>query len=470
MTLLLPDLKWRAFAPEMIHNVSLRQINSNINSIAINQKYLDIHDFRDPRPLENLEKVTNPDWDSGLGNVPKFDRDTNHFVVDLSENHNSFSNPLPPFHPRLSQFDAQIWEMCDLASPRVLMPHRDSSGVAKAMMDYRTDPSSHHPYHHQLRPIMNWAKCSVHEALEISEIGKALDATKPMMKEFCREAKDDLESFLNKMRVFVDGLSEIQESYNKPWELEIPASIRVNKGALAELYKMLPDENNEPEKEEIEKPEISKTLGYHIFKDFSEIDDLRRDLWEWYKDYYMNAPPDGLYDTILGLSNDDTESLWYSKFNWIRKQDPEFINLLIRIRKGNLAEIGKVAKDVFSSEIKLSRVQKSVFFTEYNIRKKYLTPPVRPFVYKMINKINNANGRLGYIGSKLYQIQHGLEPNFKYVLQKHELNMLWSAWKKQKKLHGGNGGNRYEEIPPDIEDMPFEAEMAFEEMPLENYA
>ncbi|MFH1626089.1 MAG: hypothetical protein ABID54_13180 [Pseudomonadota bacterium] len=356
---------------------------------------------RDPRSLETLQEAVAPGFD---------------------DDGNSLSNPLPPFHPHLSQFDSQIWEMCDLASPKVLMPHRDSSSI---------------PWHYQLRPIMNMAGVDAEQAEIISEIGQGLDATASMMKQFCKQAKDDFRSFLHQMTPFVDAVDELEDPV-KPKEAryEIPPSIRVNKGALKTLYRMLPDPDDEPDDEEEER-EQSSTTSYHIMLDFSEIADMRRDLWDLYKDYSMGSPPYGLWDRIFKHDNEDyipddtIEEMWAKKFNWYRTSS--HFDLFKQVHLGSLEEIRQLAKGVYEDHIKLSKVEKSVFFTEYNIRKRFFERHVKPVVNTMIQRIYNSDGRLGLIGIKLHQIQKGLIP-FKYTLQHHEWGMLWDAYKQEKEL------------------------------------
>ncbi len=383
------------------------------------------HDFRDPREIETLEEVVSPGYDSGGS---------------------SLSNPLPPFHPRLSQFDTQIWEMCDLAAPKVLMPHRDSSSILPDGQAYS--------YHYQIQPIMNWAGVNAETAEIISEIGLALNATKEMMRKFCKEAKKDFGSFLCKMTPLVDGVTEIEESFEKPWMPEIPAGIRVNHGTLKTLYRMLPDENGEDE-DEIESKETGATIGFHIFEDFSEIKDKRRELWDWYrtfygwKDYYEEDSPDRFWDLrnrIFDsederyLSDDEVENQWYPKFNWVRQQGKQFIELLKQVYRGDRLEIGKLANDVMESRVNLSDIQATVFFTAWNIRREYLEKHEHPAVKKIIAKIFGSNGRLGYIGFQLHLIQNGDHPRSKIELQKHEWSRVWGAYKLEKELQSSRRG------------------------------
>lgn len=360
-------------------------------------------DFRDPREMETLEEAVAPGYDSSG---------------------ESLSNPLPPFHPRLNQFDTQIWEMCDIGSPKVLMPHRDSSSI---------------PYHYQIQPIMNWADVDSQTAEVISEIGLSLNATKEMMRTFCKDAKVDLKSFLLQMSPLVNGLDAL-EFFEEPQTPEIPAGIRINHGALKTLYKMLPDENGE--EEEIEPKETGSTIGYHIFKDFSEIKDKRRELWVWYKDFYMDSTPDGLHDRIFKpeaegyFTDDEIETEWYPKFNWVRQQDSKYVDLLKKIRRGSREEIGRLATMVMESKIELSKLQTTVFFTEWNIRRDYLEKDTRDVVHRMIKRIYSADGRLGYIGFQMHLMQNGDHPKWNYTLQKHEWSQVWEAYKLEKELQG----------------------------------
>jgi hypothetical protein len=353
------------------------------------------HHFHDPRPFETLQEAVAPGYD---------------------EDGNSLSNPLPPHRPRLSQFDTQIWEMCDVTSSKVLMPHRDSSSI---------------PYHYQLQPIMNWAGVNVEQAEIIKETGQALNATMKMMREFCKQAKDDFKAFLCEMTPLVDGLTEVEESFEKPWMPEIPASIKINKEALQTLYQMLGDQ--EDDEEEIEPKETSSTIGYHVFEDFARFNKMRSDLWRWYQDHYVDNIPDGMYQKLQELSNDELEELWYKKFNWIRQQGSKFVKLLTGTRQGDRKKIGELANDVMEDRIKLSKIQKSVFFTEFNIRKNYLEKNTDPIVQRMIRKIYNSDGRLGFIGVQLHKIQSKEIP-FKHNLQKWEWNKIWSAYFLEKEL------------------------------------
>ncbi|MFH1624516.1 MAG: hypothetical protein ABID54_05095, partial [Pseudomonadota bacterium] len=375
-----------------------------------------------------------------------------------------------PFHPHLSQFDSQIWEMCDLASPKVLMPHRDSSSI---------------PWHYQLRPIMNMAGVDTEQAEIISEIGQGLNATASMMKQFCKQAKDDFKGFLHQMTPLVDAMTEVEEAYENPWLPEIPPSIRVNKGALQALYRMLPDPEDDNDDENDDGPEQSRTLGYHIFKDFSEITEKRRDLWDLYKDYSMGSPPDGLWDRIFKQESEDyipddtIEEMWAKKFNWYRTSS--HFDLFKQVHTGNLEEINKLSQAVYKDQIKLSKIEKSVFFTEYNIRKRFFERHVKPVVKEMIKRIYNSDGRLGVIGIKLHQIQKGLIPKFKYALQKHEWDLLWAAYKEEKQLRADRAelrslqqqvtdlkaGKELPQIPDDYSE-PTEPDMSQEEYPMGN--
>jgi len=367
-------------------------VNWHVYDIADEDHSKD-HDFRDPRPLETLEEVAVPGYD---------------------EQGNSLSNPLPPFHPRLSQFDAQIWEMCDVVPSKILMPHQNSSST---------------PYHYQIRLIMNQAKVNPKQAEIISEVGMALNATAQIMREFCKQAKADFRTFLCQMTPLVDGITEVEESWERPWMPEIPISIKVNKGAMQALYQMLPDPEND--EHEIKEKENSSTIGYHVLEDFSRFNAMRRDLWRWYKE--MDNIPDGTYDRIQALSNDDLESEWYKRFNWYRRQGPEFIELLIEVRRGDRAKIGVLANDVMEDRVKLSRIQRTVFFTEFSIRKNYLERNINPVVSRMIERIYNANGRLGFIGRQLHGIQNKEVP-FKYTLHKWEWDRIWSAYFLEKEI------------------------------------
>ena len=232
-------------------------------------------------------------------------------------------------------------------------------------------------------------------------------------------------------------MTEVEETYENPWLPEIPDSIRVNKGALQTLYRMLPDPEGDNEDEDDDGPVQSKTLGYHIFKDFSEIKDMRRDLWNWYQDHFMGIMPDGLYDRLFKqddedyISDDTIEEMWGKKFNWYRTSS--HFDLFKQVHLGSLEEIRQLAKGVYEDRIKLSKTEKSVFFTEYNIRKRFFERHVKPVVSQMIKRIYNSDGRLGQIGIKLHQIQKGLIP-FKYTLQRHEWSMLWDAYKQEKEL------------------------------------
>jgi len=194
---------------------------------------------------------------------------------------------------------------------------------------------------------------------------------------------------------------------------------------------MLPDENGE--EEETEPKETGSTIAYHVFKDFSQIADMRKDIWRWFYAYHEGFPPDGLYDEIQEYSSDEVEAVWYSKFNWVRQQDNGYVDLLKQVRRGDREEIGKLANDVMEDKVKLSKLQKTVFFTEYNIRRSYLEKHIKPVVHRMIKRIFNADGRLGYIGFKLYQVQHK-QVSFRYELQKHEWDMVWEAWNLEKEL------------------------------------
>jgi len=332
---------------------------------------------------------------------------------------------------------------------------------------------------------MNMAGVDTERAEIISEIGQGLNATASMMKQFCKQAKADFKSFLHQMTPLVDAMTEVEETYENPWLPEIPDSIRVNKGALQTLYQMLPDPEDDDEDEDDEGPVQSKTLGYHIMLDFSEIADMRRDLWDLYKDYSMGSPPYGLWDRIFKHDNEDYISddtiveMWGKKFNWYRTSS--HFDLFKQVHLGSLEEIRQLAKGVYEDRIKLSKTDKTVFFTEYNIRKRFFERHVKPVVSQMIKRIYNSDGRLGLIGIKLHEIQKGLVPKFKYTLQKHEWDLLWAAYKEEKQLRADRAelrslqqqvtdlkaGKELPQIPDDYSE-PTEPDMSQEEYPMGN--
>jgi len=199
---------------------------------------------RDPRPIENLEEIINPEFDED-GNIQ--------------------SNPLPPHYPRLTELDRQIFESCAISGSKILWPHVNGSSV---------------PQHLTISYIMRKAKCSTEQAREIADEAALLDATSAMVDEFCRWARvkgaGNLIDYLYPMALTVVEVED-SEQEEPGWFYEPSVAGQKLPGILGEagICEDIETDAN-PDYfdfswEPVEKSEgTPSVVGYHILEDFSE--------------------------------------------------------------------------------------------------------------------------------------------------------------------------------------------------------
>lgn len=400
----------------------------------------------DPRPAEDLTEAI----------IPGFDKKGN-----------SLSDPLPPHYPRLTQPDRQLSESAYVIGTKLLMPHRDNGSI---------------PYHLSIKNIMAKSGCNADEARNLEDAFALLDATPKMVDVFCHwtEARS-AEATLDYLWRYLIGIVEAEEEpreftgidEREPWEDEVVTTGNLLPGIFgkagicedaypekvtkkAEKRPMAVAVGNEiiwPQADEdgdfpwtpaceddieswnFEPPESNdngSTVGYHVLQDFNRQTDLMNEIYGQCKDYDQR---EWYWDWKETADEEEVERMHHKLFSWEAKQPKGLKNLLTQIRKcPDLSELSELGKGLHGLELKQDHA--GVIWTEYNSKKAALEGKIqlRPIARVFLQKIAQADGNIGSLGSYLYKVQKN-EIKVKDTPSETEWRVIWKEYHEMKAMH-----------------------------------
>jgi len=152
----------------------------------------------------------------------------------------------------------------------------------------------------------------------------------------------------------------------------------------------------------------------------------------------VTEPPEPAYDSpdlyryhTVGEYEDDDKV-------WLELQPGWYQALVKKVQKcKDLDSLAALGKETY--QLKLSRGQAGVFWTEYNIRKSTLESKIKlgPTARAFIQRITRANGNLASLGAWLYKAQQG-EIKVANPPEKHEWTVIWKTYQQRRQEHDPN--------------------------------
>jgi len=145
------------------------------------------------------------------------------------------------------------------------------------------------------------------------------------------------------------------------------------------------------------------------------------------EDVQYQAPDEYRYHVIGDDAEDETP--------WLKRQCPWYQALVQSVRNcTDLDQLLALGKATYN--LKLLHGMAGVFWTEYNIRKKALTPELHigPVAQVFINKIAGSNGNLASLGAWLYKVQQG-RIRVHNAPKGQEWTPIWAAYAEAKSQH-----------------------------------
>jgi len=326
------------------------------------------------------------------------------------------SHPLPPYIPRLGQLDRQIFESCDIAGSKTLIPHLDKGGPAR---------------HLTVQYIMNRAKCTAQEAEHLADSCVSLEATKKMVDTFCDGArKNGAKRVIQYLWKFVLGVTEAEapSDEHEPWEdTEVVAGEL--EGGIFGQHGICEDS----QVEDIVRPEKEGPMATIVDNKLQWIADIAR-------------VGTGFELTVHEDNEDNSASGTYIAYHvlddfnpseekpWLERQPKSFLNKLAQIKScKTLKDLSNLAKESYSNN-DFSRAQAGVFWTEYNSQKHKLEPKhLGATARSWLTKIIQSNGHLGSFGVFLHKVQEGTIKVTPAPTQE-EWGVIWDTYKRRKKV------------------------------------
>ena len=287
------------------------------------------------------------------------------------------TNPFPPHRPRLTQPERQIWETGYPVGTKILMPHLGGGNI---------------PRHLQINDVRYKANCTPHEAWQIIEAAKVLDADTKIMDKLCRWAKKKgAIELLAYLYTFVVAILDMEESETE--EIKVPEKSifgEVSQNKLTEFYNNLDDEDPDWDPEIPEKKDSGSYISYHVLEDFNEPEVI----------------------------------------SWFETQPRWFRDRIELVKLCNTKQLAKLGKAIHSKN-GMNRHQAGVFWTQYRSRKVALTlkPELRPIALNWLNRIAKCNGKIGRIGFDLYNLQHS---DLGEKITIYEWSAIWESYKEKR--------------------------------------
>jgi len=338
--------------------------------------------------------------------------------LNLSNYDSMDTDPLPPSHPRLSQFDRQIFESCaDPAGGKIMMPHS-----VRSVFPARLSISN----------ITFKAKCTEKDARALGDLFNVLDFTAAMVNTYCRKVQDgNVKPVLDELYPLALAVEEVENPIveDEPW-IHSPAlagkpmsgsyidNLRGYNGICKDsLAYTNPDFDLDwvnPTGQWINgECSFKHDSGIHVLEDLGQQD---KQTWE---EKPSEAPTIGYHILEDFTIDPDAEVI-----DWVDTQSRLFKNLLQHVIRCSPDKIAEAGIYLHKLQEKLSAPQAGVVWTSFNSRKREL---MTPFGRRILKRVQTTKRNPG---SKLHAMRTGESPT-PVPLTKIDWSVIWSEHKKK---------------------------------------